>query len=238
MDRMDDHSVLRLSPFLTSRGLRTVLSLVILLGNVIPIGRKDSSATGLEALHHGPALFLVTILIDLLEEQRTSVNSIVLVMVKDVSFNLLIELIPVVFDLGTRRIVELTLLDAFRNAQAVSSEEGPVFTRHLLLHHNLNGLESEVMFGADSIDLLEEGEIELVVASVIRNGEVNTDSILLKLDLQIFFFFDRVRDLNTHLRGSLIPGVLIALSIPQDLVLEHVFLSQLDHCALIKGCLP
>lgn len=60
-------SVFRLPPFLSSRSLRTILSFVILDFNIRPISGKDSSATGLEALHHSPSLILISILVDLLE---------------------------------------------------------------------------------------------------------------------------------------------------------------------------
>jgi hypothetical protein len=182
MDWMDDHSVLWLPPLLPAGRLRTVLPLVVLFGDVVPVSGKDSSAAGLEALHHGSPLLLITVLVDLLEEQRPSIDSVLLVVIQDVPIDLLAKLVPVVLHLGTGGVVELTLLHALRNTQSVPSQEAPVLVWHLLLHDDLDGVQSQVVFGTHSIDLLEQSQVQLVEASVFGDGKIDAESVLLELN--------------------------------------------------------
>lgn len=62
-------------------------------------------------------------------------------------------------DLGTGGIVEIVLHDAFGNSKPIASQEIPFFIGYLLLHDDFDGVESEVVFGSDSIDLFEESDV-------------------------------------------------------------------------------
>ena len=70
---------------------------------------------------------------------------------------------------------------------------------------------------------------------MVGDGELNTEAIVLELDLEVFLLVDGEGNFDAHLGWGLIPGVLIALGVPQDLVLENILLSQLDDSALIEG---
>lgn len=133
-------SYFSLPPFLTLRRRRPVPAFVILLGHVAPIRRKHSSSAGLEALHHGSSLFLVSLCKDLLEEVHARVFSVLSSILQDLSLDLLVDLVPILLQLGARWIEVLLLGRSLWDSNSVSAQEKPVLALFLLLHDDLDAV--------------------------------------------------------------------------------------------------
>ena len=83
-------SNLRFAPLLSSWSFWSILALVVLVFDIVPISGKHCSSTSLEALHHRPPLLLVAVLVDLLEKNIAGVHAVVFVVVENVSFDFLV----------------------------------------------------------------------------------------------------------------------------------------------------
>lgn len=140
-------------------------------------------------------------------------------------------------DLGTGGIVEIVLHGALGNSESIASQEAPLLIGDLLLHDDFDGVESEVVFGPHSIDPFEEGDVEFVVAAIVGDGELDAEAIFFELDLEVLLLVDGEGNFDAHFSWGLVPGILVALRVPQDLVPEHVFFAKLDDSSLVEGCL-
>lgn len=177
-------------PLLSLRRRYPVLSLVIFLLDICPICREHCSSTCLEALHHSFSFLRVTLPINLLEEGHAWVLTVVLTMLKHVAFNLFINFVPILPYFWARGVGDLFLGFSLRNAKSVSSQESPVLTLLLLLHHDFNAIKTMSDLRSNRDDISKKDQVKFIDLFLALNRKFDAQLIISKLDLQILLLLD------------------------------------------------
>jgi hypothetical protein len=84
-----------------------------------------------------------------------------------------------------------------------------------------------ISLGLGRNDFSEQNQIKMIMATIL-NGEVNNDSVILELDMEIIFVFNGVGNFDTNFGGGLIPSVSHLEVMTNKFLFGHIFFSELD----------
>lgn len=91
-------SLFLVGPRLTIRGIRTIRTFVVLVGDLAPVGREHRATRGLIALDHRAARCLIRPSVDLLEQTVKGCITLRL-LVGELLIDILVNLTPITLDL-------------------------------------------------------------------------------------------------------------------------------------------
>ena len=84
-----------------------------------------------------------------------------------------------------------------------------------------------ISLGLGRNDFSEQNQIKMIMTTIL-DGEVNNDSVILELDMEIIFVLNGVGNFDTNFGGGLIPSVSDLEVMTNEFFFGHIFLSELD----------
>lgn len=208
----------------------SVFSFIIFLGDIIPISWQNSSTRSLETFHHGSSFVWIWIFEDLLEESHSRVNTKLLTMFQNITFNLSIYFIPVFFGFWTCWILNFLFLKSLWDAQSIFSQILPIFSTFQFFHNNFNRIKSMNSLWSWRNNFTKQLKIQMIMSTWL-NGEINCNSLFLELYFKIIFILNSIWNFDTNLCWSLIPCICDFIILSNNFFFSNILFSKSNDVA-------